>query len=561
MSRFENRSAAASISSYIVLSAGLAIALPGATCSAGPVKIGTIAYTSQQATGLPAGVVFADLADPRIQGPNSSVAFWAKLAGPGITANNDTSLWFTPIGGLSHQLAIRKGDIAAGTTDPITGLSTPLFGFFDIVTTTASFNTISQPNSLGLVDAVGANPPSLLLREDAGFVGLGLADASDGGHLLVRSGDGNSIRQANFSEPFTELIKVGEPALNTGLPDAVIARLWDPSQGGFQSVIFRADITYTGQTAPMTGLFVSRGTQPSCIARLGSPATEIGAGAVFSDFSPSPRIDGGVGSYFWATVTPVSGPKVSAIYREINSSIGLVVRSGIEAPGLPGLTLASIDRAFEIHNGEPILFSGSLSGPGVTASNNSAIWTWDQTFGFTLIAREGDPAPGCGSGASFGTLGRPGINNSHVAFTAWLTGPSVSTTSNYALFIANPQNHRLSLIARTGSSFTLPPPASGTKTVKDIVFDQGPNQSGLSQMLASTLVYKLIFTDASAGLFWADAPGCAADTDNNGFVTGDDFDLYTDYFEAGDPRADFDNDGFVNGDDFDAYVAAFQAGC
>ncbi len=54
---------------------------------------------------------------------------------------------------------------------------------------------------------------------------------------------------------------------------------------------------------------------------------------------------------------------------------------------------------------------------------------------------------------------------------------------------------------------------------------------------------------------------CAADFDCDGFLTGDDFDLYVADFEAGNVSADFDRDGFLTGDDFDAFVLAFEAGC
>lgn len=54
---------------------------------------------------------------------------------------------------------------------------------------------------------------------------------------------------------------------------------------------------------------------------------------------------------------------------------------------------------------------------------------------------------------------------------------------------------------------------------------------------------------------------CPADFDGDGFLTGDDFDVYVAAFEAGSIDADFDGDGFVTGDDFDAFVIAFEAGC
>jgi hypothetical protein len=52
----------------------------------------------------------------------------------------------------------------------------------------------------------------------------------------------------------------------------------------------------------------------------------------------------------------------------------------------------------------------------------------------------------------------------------------------------------------------------------------------------------------------------ASDVDKNGFVNGDDFDTFSAWFKAGDPRADWDDNGFVNGDDFDFFTDFFVRG-
>lgn len=52
----------------------------------------------------------------------------------------------------------------------------------------------------------------------------------------------------------------------------------------------------------------------------------------------------------------------------------------------------------------------------------------------------------------------------------------------------------------------------------------------------------------------------ATDITADGYVTGDDFDLFANLFVAGDLVADFNHDGFVTADDFDAFVAKFVAG-
>jgi hypothetical protein len=55
--------------------------------------------------------------------------------------------------------------------------------------------------------------------------------------------------------------------------------------------------------------------------------------------------------------------------------------------------------------------------------------------------------------------------------------------------------------------------------------------------------------------------GCIADFNGDGFINGDDFDLFASAFEAGSPLADLNNDGFVNGDDYDLFASAFEGGC
>lgn len=56
-------------------------------------------------------------------------------------------------------------------------------------------------------------------------------------------------------------------------------------------------------------------------------------------------------------------------------------------------------------------------------------------------------------------------------------------------------------------------------------------------------------------------PFCPADLNLDGFVNGDDFDYFAEYFESGHPLADFNNDCFVNGNDYDRFAEAFEAGC
>ncbi len=57
------------------------------------------------------------------------------------------------------------------------------------------------------------------------------------------------------------------------------------------------------------------------------------------------------------------------------------------------------------------------------------------------------------------------------------------------------------------------------------------------------------------------AGSCAADFNGDGFVNGDDYDLFAEAFDAGDAAADFNNDEFVNGNDYDEFAERFDLGC
>jgi hypothetical protein len=54
---------------------------------------------------------------------------------------------------------------------------------------------------------------------------------------------------------------------------------------------------------------------------------------------------------------------------------------------------------------------------------------------------------------------------------------------------------------------------------------------------------------------------CAADFDDDGFLTFEDFDAFINALDTGLASADFNRDGFLTFEDFDAFVSAFESGC
>jgi len=88
------------------------------------------------------------------------------------------------------------------------------------------------------------------------------------------------------------------------------------------------------------------------------------------------------------------------------------------------------------------------------------------------------------------------------------------------------------------------------------------------ELNASTFVHAgRYFVPLVAANFGPDADNCVytvtvakpCDVNADGYVNGEDFDLWSLWYALGVSLADFDRDNFVTGDDHDAFVAAFVA--
>ncbi len=95
-----------------------------------------------------------------------------------------------------------------------------------------------------------------------------------------------------------------------------------------------------------------------------------------------------------------------------------------------------------------------------------------------------------------------------------------------------------------GGAYRIYKPNIDASGQEDITF-RVTTPGGVSNIATITLIYTT----------------CSADVDGSGFVDLDDFDLFVNLFEAGDPAADFDHTGFVDTNDYDAFVVAFESGC
>lgn len=192
------------------------------------------------------------------------------------------------------------------------------------------------------------------------------------------------------------------------------------------------------------------------VAMSGRPAPGMGSGAVFNNlvladnangWNIGPAINAQGRVAFRGDVRVGFGLAGSGILTDAGGSMSLVARDQSPAPGT-SINYMSFFPPM-LNDAGKVLFVGRLeSGPFVT---DYGIWS-DALGSLTLIAREGDPAPG--TGVAFGDLDPQAYslafnNHGHVAFEAGLQGAGVTSANDSGIFTDSPGS--LTLVAREGS--------------------------------------------------------------------------------------------------------------
>jgi hypothetical protein len=482
--------------------------------------IQTLALSGQAAPDAPAGATFASFGTPGdhcrpLVNHLGTASFYGIITGPGITTSNDGGLWIGENG--DFRLVAREGDPAPGLPDlTYRGISClQSFNGYDQISFagTLAGPGVSTDNDVAFW-AGPADYPSLLIRESAQFPG-----APGGTRLALRS---DVIRRINASGRvmFQTAVSSGINAIFEGMPGSLqlLAKTNDP--------------------APDTTNTFSLVDTPYI--------NDHGAIAFRAGLNPNPTSDGG-------------------IWRSMDGQTHLIVRHGTRAPGTPDGVLLASTFLNGITDSGAVIVHAQLSGPGVTTSNDDALYVGEMGS-LKLAAREGSQAPGVPVGATFGEVISPAsTNGSDIVFRALLSGggfggvdmgiwagPSddlelravtrrsiPGTNLRFRLFSADPTINAqgdvaffgqlqgsdvsaenddslwvvdtsgyLNLIAREGDEFDV---GGGELRIisgfADSTLD-GPDPAGGRILLndAGQVVFQLNFTDGSTGIFMATIP-------------------------------------------------------
>jgi hypothetical protein len=190
---------------------------------------------------------------------------------------------------------------------------------------------------------------------------------------------------------------------------------------------------------------------------------------------------------------PLAGPSITSangtgVWSGVPGALALAARAGTNAPGTPpGVVFRGFIESFELLSPEigsgRLAFAASLTGAGVTSSNDTGVWA-GEAGAFSLLARKGTEAPGAAAGVVFTELFLVGGGESGAALLfGRLNGPGVTTTNDEGFW--TDRGGSLSLLLREGD----PAPGVGS----GIVF------GGAGQFIGTGYSFQSMnFSDASA---------------------------------------------------------------
>jgi hypothetical protein len=494
-----------------------------------------VALSGQPASGLP-GVVLEYVSDPKVT-PDGHAAFFARLAGDGVTLDNAEAILTDRSGSLA--LAWRSGLPAPGTAGTLGGfVSYALTPSGHLAFTAPIIESVAVVTPMGYFVETAPGVLALLTRETGTFIAPalpGLVPVNPEGHV------------AWAVDTFVETSQGLRVDTTTPVPGAAdpFRRFSQPGLGSAGEVVFRAfhGTTTTG-TDWRAGIFRASSSGLSVLARTGEPAPGFPAGVTYADLSGTPIISDSHGVYAWARVQGpfITNANDTGLFREASGALLPVVMSGDPVPGLDGVTFGAISKRFSITPSGGVAFLAQLA--NAPAESNTGIFVAEPTSPVRMIVRTGQRLFSMPAGSYLTGLGEPRVGpEGHLLFTATSrAGGTSGTVLCGGDTVATP-----TALVRSGASFYVP--GAGMKQVRHVQFDHESELAGHSQFAGRSFAVTLMFEDRTHGVFIGDFT-CTNDFNGDG-DPGTDADIEA-FFAcvAGNccetcASADFDGDGDI----------------
>ncbi|MEM1110199.1 MAG: choice-of-anchor tandem repeat NxxGxxAF-containing protein [Planctomycetota bacterium] len=449
-----------------------------------------IAREGSAAPGTGSDVNFNSFNEILLNGAGQAV-FRGGLDGTGVDASNDMGIWATDAVSGTPGLVVRKGDAAPGTETGVrfSSLNTPLFNGAGQAAFTAGLSDTGVNGSKGL--------------------GIWVTDAVSGTPgLVARSGD-------------------AAPGTGPGV-SYTSSSSFRPVLNGAGQIAFRSGLTGTGvDTSNDSGIWITDAVSgtPGLVAREGdaAPGTGSGGGVSYSGFNNVVVNDAGQTAFragLAGAGVDTSNDSGIWVTDAVSGTPGLVAREGDAAPGVgpgvsPGVSFSGFFNPV-LNGAGQAAFLGFLGGTGVDGTNDSGIWVTDAVTGTpSLIAREGDAAPGTDPGVSFSAFSNVILNGAgQTLIVADIVGTGVDPINETGIWATDLEGI-LRLVIRTGDLFDVdddPMVEDMRQVVFASIFADTGNEDGRRSSFNDNgqLAFKATFTDGSEGIFVTTIPEPAA---------------------------------------------------
>jgi hypothetical protein len=482
--------------------AALLLSLSVTIANAQQFTIRKVAVTGDSAPGAGAGVTYSGFGFTESETPGinaaGDVTFIAYLQGGPVSFNNDSGMWVGSPGEI--ELLFREGQVTPGLSgqtfaEPTTIAHTNGSGesmFFQIPNVFEPPNTlwIGRASTLAILaksqmQAPGTPPetrfasfPSFANNLSGGafparLTGGGVTAANDLGFWTGTAGNISLVAREGDRAP--------------GTPDDVIfddlyVSVLPVNAAG--QIVFPAFLSGPGvHNGNVLGIWRGAPGNVLLVARQQGPAPGMPSGVNFRIFHSTPTINSAGHVAFKATIT--TSPLSMSVWSGPPGGLQLVMRVGEQVPGASaGVVYADFPTAtlfdpFALNSAGEVAVTARVSGPGITAENDTGIW---HGFPGTVrtVFREGDPAVRAGAGVLFGDAmtGQFALNDrGDVVFYNVLKGPNVTTENDGSLWFAD-RAGSLFLIAREGEPVQVAP--GNSRTISSIRFKGGSNdENGL----------------------------------------------------------------------------------
>ncbi len=176
------------------------------------------------------------------------------------------------------------------------------------------------------------------------------------------------------------------------------------------------------------------------IAREGSAAPGV-TGGVFSTVSlPDVAADGQMA--FKAEYLKGGYTYNSIWRRKADGGLALIASIGDSSPGIDGGSFASWNSIDIDNHGGVVSYGTVYTGGDITTSNNQGIWRTAADGATSLVARKGIAHADLGGASIYQFTFSPEVSSAgHIAFTATLTGGGLTGTNDQAILLVQPDNH------------------------------------------------------------------------------------------------------------------------